>query len=264
MHHTGKLNSNFASMKQLRLILELLWRVWFYLHGTLVVILFFPLCFVFLQRRKWFRHVFSVYKICARIMLFNAGILPRVKRHFIPEKGKPYVICMNHASYLDIVTTYVAIPEHFHFVGKAELKNIPLFGYFFKEMNIPVDRGSILSSHRAYERSRQDIDRGISIAIFPEATIPETAPRLKAFKNGAFKLAIDKQVPILPVSYLDNWKIMPDGILRRMTAGRPGRTRMIVHQPIETKGLTWNDLDELKKKVYTVIENELKKYNQAY
>jgi 1-acyl-sn-glycerol-3-phosphate acyltransferase len=185
--------------------LQLLWRFWFYIHAAVVVIVFYPVYFVLLQRKAWFPHVFELYKICARIMLFNAGIFPRLLNRKLPPPGQPFVICPNHVSYLDIVTTYIAVPRYFHFIGKAELRNIPLFGHFFKEMNIPVDRGSIISSHRAFTRAQEDMDHGVSIAIFPEATIPEIAPRLKSFKNGAFKLAIDKQVPIVPILYLDNW-----------------------------------------------------------
>ncbi len=247
-------------MKSIRLILQLVWRFWFYLHSAVVVIVFYPAYFVLLQRRRWFPHVFRLYTLCARIMLFNAGILTRVKRSSLPAGDGPFVICPNHASYLDIVTTYIAIPSYFHFIGKAELQNIPLFGHFFKEMNIPVDRGSIMSSHRAYRRAADDIDKGISIAIFPEATIPETAPRLKPFKNGAFRLAIEKQVPIVPVTYLDNWAVMPDGILRRMRAGHPGRSRMVVHEPVDTAGLTLDDVDDLKRKVYHIIDDCLRSH----
>lgn len=192
-------------------------------------------------------------------MLFNAGIFPKIIRKTKLLNGRPYVLCPNHCSYLDIVTTYIAIPEYFHFMGKAELKNIPLFGHFFKEMNIPVDRASIMSSHRAFQRAKEDIDKGISVAIFPEATIPETAPKLKVFKNGAFKLAIEKQVPVIPIVFLDNWKRMPDGILRRMFAGGPGISRMIIHDPVETTGMTENDLAALKNKVYKIIDETLSK-----
>lgn len=195
-------------------------------------------------------------------MLINAGIITKTIRKYKPQKNKAYVICPNHCSYLDIVTTYIAIPEYFHFMGKAELKNIPMFGHFFKEMNIPVDRGSIVSSHKAYQRAAEDLEKGISVAIFPEGTIPETAPRLKSFKNGAFRLAIEKQVPILPVIYPDNYKIMPDGILKRMHAGRPGIARLIVLPPIETTGLTKEDTEALKSKVYHLMQYELDNYEK--
>jgi 1-acyl-sn-glycerol-3-phosphate acyltransferase len=244
-------------MKYLRLILQLIWRFWFYINGALVVIVFYPAYYILLQRKEWFPHVFKLYKICARLMLYNAGIFPKTLKKTEILNGKPYVICPNHCSYLDIVTTYIAIPEYFHFMGKAELKNIPLFGHFFKEMNIAVDRASIMSAHRAFQRAKEDINKGISVAIFPEATIPDGAPKLKAFKNGAFKLAIEMQVPIIPIVYLDNWKRMPDGILRRMDAGGPGISRMIIHDPVETVGMTENDLPVLKNKVYRIINDSL-------
>jgi len=212
-----------------------------------------------LQRQEWFPKVFKLYKICARLLLYNTGIFPKVIRKPALLNGKPYVICPNHCSYLDIVTTYIAIPDYFHFMGKAELKNIPLFGHFFKEMNIPVDRASIMSSHRAFKRAKEDIDKGISVAIFPEAAISEIGPHLKAFKNGAFKLAIEKQIPIIPIVYLDNWKRMPDGILRRMYAGGPGRSRIIVHDPVETTGMIEKDLAVLKNKVYRIIDDSLRR-----
>jgi 1-acyl-sn-glycerol-3-phosphate acyltransferase len=247
-------------VRYLRIPFQLAWRFWFYLHGAVIVILFYPAYFILLQRKRWFPYVFRLYDICGRIMLFNAGIRPRVERKFVPARGTPYVICANHASYLDIITTYIAVPEYFHFIGKAELRNIPLFGHFFREMNIPVDRGSIVSSHRAFTRAKEDIDKGISIAIFPEATIPETAPRLKPFKNGAFRLAIEKQVPIIPVVFLDNWKIMPDGILRRMQAGHPGRTRLIVYPPVETTGMAAGDVDTLKRTVFQLMDDSLRRH----
>lgn len=247
-------------MKYFKLLLQLVWRFWFYLNASLLVIIFYPAYFVLLQRKEWFPHVFTLYKVCARLFLFNAGIFTKVIHKGNPEKGQPYIICPNHCSYLDIVCTYIAFPDYFHFMGKAELKNIPLFGHFFKEMNIAVDRSSIRSSHKAYLRALEDLDKKISIAIFPEATIPLDAPKLKSFKNGAFKLAIEKQVPIVPIVFPDNWKIMPDGILRRMEAGHPGISRLIVLEPIETNGLTERDLVFLKHKIYKVIEEELNKW----
>jgi 1-acyl-sn-glycerol-3-phosphate acyltransferase len=245
-------------MKYFRLILQLIWRFWFFLNACLVVIIFYPLYFIVLQKRSWFPFAFRLYRICAYLMIVNAGIFPKIIR-----KGKkpkmPYIICPNHQSYLDIITTYVAIPDYFHFMGKAELKNIPLFGHFFKEMNIAVDRTSIISSHKAYKRAMDDLDDGIGIAIFPEATIHEGAPKLKAFKNGAFKIAIEKQVPIVPIVYTTNWKLLPDGILRRMTAGRPGISKIIILDPVETVGMTESDLPQLKNKIYKILEETLAK-----
>ncbi|MBL0341559.1 MAG: 1-acyl-sn-glycerol-3-phosphate acyltransferase [Bacteroidetes bacterium] len=225
----------------------------------LTLILLYPVFYILLSREKWFGHVFKLKKIWAKMILYNVGIRCKVLSAPLLKSDQPYIICPNHASFLDIVTTYIVIPNYFHFMGKAELKKVPLFNKFFENMNILVDRSSIIGSHKAFMRAGSDIDKGISIAIFPEATIPACAPILGRYKNGAFKLAIDKQIPIVPVVYLDNWRILPDGV-RRKTGGMPGVSRVVIHDPIPTKGLNDSDLDHLKKKVHEVIQNTLNEY----
>ncbi len=209
-----------------------------------------------LRKRSWFRYVFRLKKIWAHIIIFGCGIFYNIKKEGVIDRKRAYVICPNHTSYLDIVLTNIAFPNYFHFMGKAELLTVPLFKIFFKRMNIPVDRTSITASHKAFNRAKQDIDRGISIAIYPEATIPECAPELGPFKNGAFKLAIDKQIPIVPITYLDNWKIFPDHKGARYLC-RPGLSRIIVHAPIETLGMGDADVSTLRERVRVIIETSM-------
>lgn len=246
-------------MNFLTLVLRKTWRFLFFVNAIVTFLIFFPLFYVLLQREKWFDKVFRLKRIWARFLINNVGIRHCIIRNYRLTPGKPYIICPNHASYLDIILTYISIPEYFHFMGKAELKKVPLFNKFFDRMNILVDRGSIIGSHKAFLRAAEDLDKGISIAIFPEATIPECAPTLGRLKNGAFKLAIDKQVPIVPVVYLDNWRLLPDGKLMK-TGGTPGISRVVIHDPVETKGMTESDLPELKKKYAAIIEATLKEY----
>jgi 1-acyl-sn-glycerol-3-phosphate acyltransferase len=152
---------------------------------------------------------------------------------------------------------YILIPVYFHTMGKAELLKVPLFKKFFEKMNIPVNRKSVLDSHRAFMRAGSDIDKGISIALFPEGTIHHQGPVVGRFKNGPFKLAIEKQIPIVPITFLNNWKLFPDSTKPRM--GRPGIARIIMHDPIETKGMTEADLEMLKQRVHDVISEPLRK-----
>ena len=172
------------------------------------------------------------------------------------DKNKPYVFCPNHSSILDIVISYVAIPQYFHFMGKAELKKVPLFRIFFKDMNIAVDRTSVTASHRAFLRAKADISKNISIGIFPEATIPACSPKLGPVKNGAFRMALENKVPIVPITYVNCWKIIPDGEFRKY-GGRPGLVKIYIHQPIETTHMTDADLKELKLKVMETIGSAL-------
>lgn len=182
----------------------------------------------------------------------------KTKKADLPQ---PCIYCANHASYLDIVISYLTVPNFFVFMGKQELGKIPLFRIFFRDMNILVERENNKSSHRAFMRASADIDRGQAVFIFPEAGISSTG-KLRGFKNGAFKLAIEKQVPIVPISYLNNWKLIQNGGFFKAT-GKPGVSRIVVHPPISTKGMNENDLIPLRTQVYNILNNELNKdYNE--
>jgi 1-acyl-sn-glycerol-3-phosphate acyltransferase len=166
------------------------------------------------------------------------------------------VICCNHSSYLDIIQMYNVLPSYFLFMGKYELLKWPLFNIFFKGMNIAVNRGSHIEAAKAFRKAAQAIDRGTSIALFPEGTIPAYTPRMKPFKDGAFRLAIEKQVPIVPITFIDHWRLFGEP-LELLSRARPGIARAVVHAPIPTQGLTMDDLVSLRRKVYEVIEGPL-------
>ena len=142
-------------------------------------------------------------------------------------------------------------------MAKGELNKVPLFNIFFKKMDIPVDRKSKVGSHKAFLKAAEDIEKGYSVVIFPEATISENVPELIRFKNGAFKLAIDKQVPLVPVTFLNNWKIVPHKKNFKKYGG-PGIARVIIHKPIDTKGMTEDNVDDLRRDVFNIINNSLK------
>lgn len=186
------------------------------------------------------------------------SLVPQWALHRAPLPKPPFVVCCNHGSYLDIVHMYNAIPSYFLFMGKYELLRWPLLNMFFRDMNIAVNRGSRTEAAKAFLRAAKAIDEGASITIFPEGTIPASAPRMKPFKDGAFKLAIEKQVPIVPVTFLDHWRLFgdPEDLLSR---GRPGIARCVVHPHVPTKGLTEADLPALRQQVFEIIQGPLVK-----
>ena len=245
-------------MKWIFYPLQLVWRAWFFLNAGLTFFIFLPLFTVLLSSRKWFPKVFALKKVWAHFILFPALIFYFIRREVKLDRNKTYVFCPNHTSYLDIMLIYIAIPCYFHTMGKAELLKVPLFKRFFKRMNIPVNRKSHIDSHRAFVRAGEDIDKGISITLFPEGTIHHTSPEMGRFKNGPFKLAIEKQVPIVPITFLNNYQLLPDDFPNHI--GRPGVAGVVMHAPIETTGMTENDLELLKQKVYDVIDKTLKDY----
>lgn len=184
---------------------------------------------------------------------------PRVqynkKRYRLP---RPCIIVSNHTSYLDIIFTPFYVDHVAVWMGKYELLRIPLFKYFFIYLDIPVNRRMRTDSHKAYSECAKKIDQNISVVIYPEGTISEWG-KLKPFKNGAFKLAIEKQVPIVPVVNLNNWQFLQNGGFFK-SFGRPGVPRIVVGEPIETRGMDEKDLGELRQKVYNFIHSELDKF----
>jgi 1-acyl-sn-glycerol-3-phosphate acyltransferase len=221
---------------------------------TSLVILYIPFR-VLLHKPKRYRRAFRLKRRWAFYLQWASGVPIRVKRlGNLPPA--PYIICSNHGSYLDIIQMYNVIPGYFLFMGKYELLKWPLFNMFFQDMNIAVNRGSHIEAAKAFRRAAHAIDRGTSIAIFPEGTIPDHAPRMKHFKDGAFRLAIEKQVPIVPVTFVNNWKFFgePTELWGR---ARPGFARAVVHAPIPTQGLTEADLVALRRLVHEVIEGPL-------
>ena len=161
--------------------------------------------------------------------------------------------CSNHTSWLDIVIMGIIAKGDHTFIGKSSLTKIPLFGPMFRKLYITVDRTSRQHSYQAFQQSLDAIDKGRSVIVFPEGGIRGTAPYLNSFKDGAFRIAIEKEVPIVPVSILYNWKIMDKSFLPRWHRGKA-----IVHEPLLTTGLTLEDVDALKAKTYATIEQSLK------
>ena len=121
------------------------------------------------------------------------------------------------------------------FIGKAELLRWPVINIFFKRMDIGVNRTKRHSAMKSIIRAKQEIERGWSIVIYPEGTIPVNTPKLGEFKAGAFKMAVDAQVPILPITLIDTWRLF-DSDPPLTAKARPGISRVIIHEPILTKG----------------------------
>ncbi len=195
-------------------------------------------------------------RLWAKWLCYASGLIPSIKyeidKNNIPS---PCIFVSNHSSYLDITLSYVVVSHYFVFIGKQELDKAPLFRLFFKKMNILVNRKSNVDSHKAFLRAGEKIDRGQSVFIFPEATISSSG-QLIPFKNGAFKLAIDKQIPIVPIVFFDNWKHLQNGGF--LTAkGSPGILRATMLPAVETTGMTNADLLPLREKLKKILHDKL-------
>ncbi|MFL5752759.1 MAG: lysophospholipid acyltransferase family protein [Bacteroidia bacterium] len=243
-------------MEIIRLILSPFWKIIFLLHFAISFLVFYPFLLVFLSKRKWYKYAFVCQKIIARWICWGSLIfVKRYARTDLSTLPQPCVIVANHASYLDIVISYLFLKKYYVFMAKIELNKAPLFNIFFKDMQIAVDRKSRVGSHKAFVRAAEEIDAGHSVFIFPEGTLSSEGT-LKPFKNGPFKLAIDKQVPLVVITYLNNWKILQNGGFFK-SYGKPGIARVVIHPVISTVGMTDENLVSLRQQVYDLTQNTL-------
>lgn len=237
-------------------IFSWIYTIWCAFWFLVVFLLLYPIVYVALQKENWKPIAHYCNRIWGKIFFFMIGQPVKVSYEVELDPKRAYVFCANHFSYIDIAMMGVVVKNYFAFMGKSSVKKVPLFGYMFTKLHIQVDRAAKDSRIKALTRSIKALKAGRSIMIFPEGGIHSTnfPEMVQPFKDGAFSMAIENQVPIVPISLLDNYKMMPDVLIKWH------KLRVIVHKPIETIGMTKADIDVLKKQVYDVIQPTLNKY----
>ncbi len=244
-------------MKVLKYAFWLVWRVWFYILVAVITLLMTPVLLVLTSAEKWYPQFYWVARnLWAKPILYAMGFYPKITRYQSLEKGKSYMLVANHTSMTDIMLMYVCSKNPFVFVGKKELAKMPLFGFFYKRVSILVDRSNLQSRKQVYDAAIQRLSAGLSICIFPEGGVPDDETIvLDSFKDGAFRLAIEYQIPIVPMTFFDNKKRFPF----RFFAGSTGRMRVKINPFVSTEGLTIDNKNELKNQVRELILSQLVK-----
>ncbi len=169
------------------------------------------------------------------------------------EKGRSYMVVANHQSQYDILVLYGWLGINIKWVMKSELRKVPVFGYAGeKGGNIYVDRSSPEALRRTLDGARSKIVGGTSIIMLPEGTRTRTGA-LGEFRNGAFVIARELNLPVLPVTITGTRRILPPGGWNVF----PGTALMTIHPAIETAGYGEDRLDKLKELAREVILAEL-------
>ena len=233
---------------------QLLFRVWFYILVTLPILVFLPfLILVTLSEKTYAQFFWMARNLWAATILYGMGCFPRIKYEQKLEPGKSYMLVANHTSMLDIMLMLRVSRNPFVFVGKKELQEIPLFGFFYKRVCILVDRQDSRSRTAVYRRAQKRLNQGLSICIFPEAGVPDESVILDKFKDGAFKMAIAHQIPVVPMTFFDNKKRFPF----RFFSGAPGPLRVKVHRFLHTSALEESDKTGLREQTRNLILQDL-------
>jgi 1-acyl-sn-glycerol-3-phosphate acyltransferase len=188
----------------------------------------------------WDRATYAQVWAWAWLLLASSAV--RVRAHGLEHvPDGPYLIISNHSSHLDGPALARALPHPVYFVIKKELTRIPLWGQAAVKVGfIAVDRGDSERARRQMSEAIQAVRAGRRVLVFAEGTRSPDG-RLQPFKKGGFHLAVDAQVPILPVAVNGSHRLLPKG----SPFVRPGFVDVVVAEPIPTAGLTKDDLPEL-------------------
>lgn len=244
-------------MRRFKILFWILWRVWFYVVMALIILVLFPLLFISILSEKFYPFFFKLARLWAKGILWGSGFYYRIEREQQTIAGESYMFVANHTSMTDIMLMLVIIKDNpFVFVGKKELVKIPIFGFFYKRTCILVDRSSSKSRMEVFARAQKRLNQGLSICIFPEGGVPDESILLDQFKDGAFRLAIEHQIPIVPITLPDNKKRMSYTFF----SGSPGLMRAKVHRFIPTQGMSLEDKKVLSDRVRQVILTQLEAF----
>lgn len=231
-----------------------LYTFWCFFIVTATFLLLYPAMYVCSLRKSWHVGVHYLDRTWAWLF-FRLSFLPiSVRYESELQTDQTHIYCPNHSSFLDIPSVTYAIQNPFKYVGKSSMANVPLFGGIFTRVHIGVDRGKLRSRYNALQESANALKEGGSLVIYPEGGFSPNPPQLIRFKDGAFRLAIETQVPIVPVSLLTIYKVFPDKT--PLTIYRQ-EIKIIVHEPIETKGMQISQIEELRKKTEKIIQESL-------
>jgi len=243
-------------------VLKYIYGIW--LAVTFVLITFpMVICYLFMFLAPYRYQIVGVYFI-NRSFLFIwsiiVGLFYKIKGKENIEKNQTYIVVSNHINTIDLASISYGLRVYAKPLVKKELTKIPGVGQLFSLMCLTVDRSNKESRHASKVKMLSDLKKGISIFIFPEGTRNRTAQPLLPFFDGAFELAIEAQVPILPAIQLNTRKLNPNNTWMF----RPGIIELVHLPSISTIGLTMDNMQELKAKVHKIMSDFIVNHDKDF
>jgi 1-acyl-sn-glycerol-3-phosphate acyltransferase len=189
----------------------------------------------------------------AWVMAWVAPMRVKVEGRENIDPRQSYVLVSNHQSQYDIFVLYGWLGIDFKWVMKQELRTAPGIGVACDRLgHIFIDRSNLAAAMATLEEAKRKIVNGTSVMFFPEGTRSRDGNLLR-FKKGAFRMAVDLGLPILPLTVTGTRNVLPADTADLM----PGSARLIIHPPIPVEGLTVNDCSNLSNQVREVIASAL-------
>lgn len=195
--------------------------------------------------------LFAVAKWAMELGLWVLGIRVEVSGREAVDKKTRYVFMANHLSFIDGPMLLRLIPQSVRVILKKSIFRIPVLGLGMKYVGfVPVDRKGIRGGRKSIETAARLMrERGYSYLLFPEGTRSRDG-RLQGFRRGGFFLAIETGTPIVPISIVGTFALMPRGSM----FAKSGRVRVRFHPPVPSQGHSPESMGELIAEVRAAIE----------
>jgi 1-acyl-sn-glycerol-3-phosphate acyltransferase len=230
------------------------WALLVFASTMFIFIWFYLPCFILPEpnKTKWHR---LISRLWMGMFLTLSGCRFKVTgKHHFKDLGPAVVIC-NHNSLIDVPVSTPFLPRANKTIAKKSFIYVPIFGWVYKFGSVIVDRKDNQSRRSSFEEMKRVLGAGLDMLIYPEGTRNKTSAPLKSFYDGAFKLAIDTQKPIIPVVLLNTKKILP---AYPSIYFQPGKIQMDILAPISTKG---HSVQSLKQLAFDTMAAHYLKYN---
>lgn len=244
-------------MKLIKEVLGRLFALWAALIFTVSLLLvFIPIWLtrIWPEPKRTVR-VFKIFRVWMKFFFVFSGVRRIIKGTENFKQGQNYVVVCNHNSYMDIPLSSPGIPGANKTIAKTEMAKIPLFGMIYKRGSVLVDRKSEESRRNSFLKMKEVLDLGLHMCIYPEGTRNKTAQPLQRFHDGAFKLAIETQKPIIPSLIFYTSDVLP----RKAFFFWPHKVEMHFLPAVSVEGKT---TQQLKEDVFEIMKNYFLEHNQ--
>ena len=192
---------------------------------------------------------FSISKLWAYTMLAVSFVRTEIKNKDKILKGTSYIIISNHQSHYDIIALVTRLGIQFRWIIKKEILKIPIFGYALNaSRNIFIDRSNTTSAIESINKGFDRLPKGVSVMVFAEGTRSPDG-KIHEFKKGGFIAAVQRKIPILPVTVNGSRRVMRKGSFTL----KPGKIQIIIGDPTDASSYTIDTVQELIDKTRQTI-----------
>lgn len=225
-----------------------------YLFVGLYILILAPFGLVWTLFAGNVRLIYRLARFCVRAAGCMFGIKAIIRGQGKIAPATTYLFLSNHQGNFDAPVLLHAIPRDWKALIKKEMMQLPIFSLLLRRAQfVPIERFNPKKAQAGIDTGARLLIQGHSFVAFPEGTRSRDG-NLGEFKKGVFVMAINAQIPIIPVTILNSARIQPPGSY----AIRPGNIEVVFHDPIPTKGLTLENRNELVQLTRDAIASELK------